>query len=355
MPALKNQHFVPKCLLRPFTIAGNGRSINLYNLRHKQSITNAPIKGQCARNYFYGKDGKIEQMLSAAEGGYSRIMQRIIAGGKEDERDLENLRFFTYLQLLRTEMALERARSAYQKMHVGVFRENVEDTVTPSDHQLMIGSLKSCIDTHRYICDLKPRLIENRTRAEFVISDDPSIFTNRFAFQRLRDGSFGIGSSGALFLMPLAPRLCFVCYDRQVYTAPDLSNGRIVLTKESDVEAVNEFQYLKAAENIYFGQWDDREHIENSFEAVRERRPKEWAEIKHLIPDGVDEIGERYVLGTFDEARQAGHSMIQLTSRHPEPTRWLSAITYRSSPRTFYNGSAAGHVRKAEWLGKRDR
>jgi Protein of unknown function (DUF4238) len=280
MPALKNQHFVPRCLLRPFTLAENDRSINLYNLNHRRPITKASIKGQCARDYLYGKDGKIEKMLSRVESRYSLIMRGIIEGTKEDEGVLDDLRYFTYLQLVRTEMAVNRARFAYEKMHAGVFGEDAEDPSTPSNHQLMIDSLKRCVDTYRYISDLKPRLIENRTKTEFVISDDPSIFTNRFTFQRLKDRSFGIGSSGALFLMPLTPHLCFVCYDGQVYTAPNLINGRIVVTKSNDAEAVNELQYLNAAENIYFRCWDDREYIKNSFEAVRERRPKEPAEMR---------------------------------------------------------------------------
>jgi uncharacterized protein DUF4238 len=354
MPALKNQHFVPKCLLRPFAITGNDRSINLYNLRHKRTITNAPIKGQCARDYLYGKDGKIEQMLSKVEAGYSRIMRRINDGGKEDEHDLNDLRFFTLLQLMRTEMAIERARFAMNKMHASVFGE-VDDTSIPSNHHLMIDSLKLCIEARHRISDLKARLIENCTTTEFIISDDPSIFTNRFALQRLQNESFGMMSSGVLFLMPLTPRLCFICYDGQVYTAPNLGSGRILLTKQDDVEAINEFQYLKASENIYFSRWDDREQIAMSFEAVLEGRPKEWAQTRHFIPDGVDEIGERYVLGTAEEAKQARQWLIQLTFRHPKPTHWPSAIKYRSSPKTFYDGSSVGHVRKAEWLRKRDR
>jgi hypothetical protein len=146
MPALKNQHFVPKCLLRPFTIAGNDRAINLYNIRHKRPIPKAPIKGQCARDYLYGKDGKIEQMLSGVEGRYSVIMRRIIDGEKESESDLENLRFVTYLQFRRTEMAVQRSRIMYEKMHTGVFGDDAEDESMPSDHQLMIQSLKMCIE-----------------------------------------------------------------------------------------------------------------------------------------------------------------------------------------------------------------
>jgi hypothetical protein len=42
MPAQKNQHFVPKCLLKPFTLNGDGKAINVFNLARQQAIQNAP-------------------------------------------------------------------------------------------------------------------------------------------------------------------------------------------------------------------------------------------------------------------------------------------------------------------------
>jgi hypothetical protein len=93
--------------------------------------------------------------------------------------------------------------------------------------------------------------------------------------------------------------------------------------------------------------------VEGAFEAERDRRPTESSEIEHLVLAGLGHLGRRYVSGTFEQAKQAGHSMILLSSEYAEPTRWFSKIKYRSSPKTFYNGSAAGHVRKDEWLTSR--
>ena len=56
MAELKNQHFVPRCLLKPFSFKGEGRWIELYNIRHDKLIERAAVKGQCARNYLYGKE-----------------------------------------------------------------------------------------------------------------------------------------------------------------------------------------------------------------------------------------------------------------------------------------------------------
>jgi hypothetical protein len=183
MPGLKNQHFVPRCLLKPFTHQGGGRAINLYNIRHDRLIERAPIKGQCAKNYLYGKDGKIEESLSKAEGQFNSLRARVVEGSN-DPADLQDLAFFAYLQLRRTEMAVQRLKESYQLMAAGM--PKAADTAPPpSDHSLIMESLFFCLRTRRYIKDLKVRIVENRTAVDFVICDDPSIFMNRFAAQRL--------------------------------------------------------------------------------------------------------------------------------------------------------------------------
>ncbi|AXW32869.1 hypothetical protein CJO88_05685 [Ralstonia solanacearum] len=51
----KNQHFVPRCYLRQFTIDRGNKAINLYNVERDRFIEGAPVKNQCSGDYFYGK------------------------------------------------------------------------------------------------------------------------------------------------------------------------------------------------------------------------------------------------------------------------------------------------------------
>jgi hypothetical protein len=348
MPDLKNQHFVPRCLLKPFSLRGEGRSISLYNIRQDKQVERAPVKGQCARNYLYGEDGKIEQSLSRIEGSFSQTRARIMAGGY-DQRDLRDLSFFMYLQYRRTEMAARRLKESYELMNEEIY-EGENAPPIPSDHMLVMESLQFCLQTRHDIEDLKVRVIENRTKIDFVISDDPAIFTNRFAAQKLGGESFGVASSGLLLVMPLAPKFAVICYDGLVYMVPDLVGGRIVIKKVEAVEALNEFQNLKAAENIYFSNWHDRDYVRAQFLAVKDTRPKEWSTIKHLVFDGEDEQGERYREGTLAEAKNAGKSLIKMSFKYPQPSRWFPPLKFRPKPKTFYEGTGVGHVRKEEWL-----
>jgi hypothetical protein len=44
MPSHKNQHFVPRCHLAPFTIGCAGAAINVFNVRLQKGISNVPVK-----------------------------------------------------------------------------------------------------------------------------------------------------------------------------------------------------------------------------------------------------------------------------------------------------------------------
>jgi hypothetical protein len=356
MPDLKNQHFVPRCLLKPFTYNGEGRAINLYNIRHDRLIERASLKGQCAKNYLYGVDGKIEQSLSRIELSFSRTRARVTAG-ENNENDLRDLNFFTYLQLRRTEMAVERLKESYELVRAGTF-EGAKTPTIPSDHSLIMQSLHFCLHSRHYIEDLKVRVIENCTDIDFVISDDPAIFTNRFAAQKLDGASFGVASSGLILTMPIAPKFAVLCYDGRVYTIPRLMRSRMILRDKTAVEALNELQFLKAAENIYFKTWEHREYVQTQFLAIKNNRPSAWSAVTHFVPDrhGRYQVhGERYRVGTLDESKKVAKSIISVSFKYPEPTRWFPPLKFRPKPKTFYEGTAVGHVRKEEWLRGRDR
>ena len=59
----KNQHFVPKLLLKNFSSdsSKSKNRINTYILKSKKFIENVSIKSQCSKNFFYGENLIIEK------------------------------------------------------------------------------------------------------------------------------------------------------------------------------------------------------------------------------------------------------------------------------------------------------
>jgi hypothetical protein len=198
--------------------------------------------------------------------------------------------------------------------------------------------------------DLKIRIVENRTKRDFIISDDPAAMLNRFACEKLDGSGFGVASSGLIFVMPLSPRLSVICYDGQVYSL-DLTDGRAVLNTESAVDAYNDIQAITASENAYFQRWKDGEYVRARIAAVKDKR-RAPSTVETFVPDGEDEFREHYRPGTIEQGREAKRSLIAVRFNYPEPDRWIPGLRYRAKPVTFNNGTGMGHVRKREWLNR---
>ena len=75
VPDNKSHHYVPRFYLRNFS--RSGKSVDLFNIDSQRLIKNAPIKEQCCRDYFYGKNPDNEKSLSAAEGEVAQLFRLI--------------------------------------------------------------------------------------------------------------------------------------------------------------------------------------------------------------------------------------------------------------------------------------
>lgn len=64
----KNQHFVPKAHLKPFSVDGEGKAIHLFNLDAGRAIPNAAVRKQCSHDYLYGRDAQLERAIQTIEG-----------------------------------------------------------------------------------------------------------------------------------------------------------------------------------------------------------------------------------------------------------------------------------------------
>src|SRR3546814_61237 len=101
----KNQHFVPRVHLRPFTVNGEGLAINLFNLDRMKAIPNAPVRNQCSGDYFYGQNKLLENAINFIEDPYGPIVRHLSDGGAVGSAVKVVLKRFIYLQYLRTEAA----------------------------------------------------------------------------------------------------------------------------------------------------------------------------------------------------------------------------------------------------------
>jgi hypothetical protein len=349
MASHKNQHFVPRCYLKAFSLGGEGLATNLYNIARRCGIQNAPLKTQCSRSYFYGEDLRLERLLQIPENAYTETLHDIkIPGYTITEQNKFVLRRFCYLQYCRTESASRRAAFLVSELTNVAYDRNV-----PSEWQITMRetvSLSMCAfgDTMSAIDDLKVCLIRNMTPRPFITSDDPAMLTNRWYQQnpKAKGMSGGAGSAGVLFFLPLTPQILCVLYDGDVYSIPS-QGGWVRIDRIADIDALNEHQLLRCMSNVYFANWSDLVDLEDFFERALPRRPAARHETVVAILDREDDWGKRYRVVPIDELVRQGEVLVDVREIDPRPRRWPSVISWRSSPRIYSNGTGTGFVRRS--------
>ncbi len=305
-------------------------AINIFNHSNNKEIQNAPVKGQCAKAYFYGRDLRLEKLFQSFEGQYASITTKLMEGATELNPDeLLFLKEFAYLQFSRTDANVKRralTRIGLDELtHKGVeqYRKEIPDT---SHEEMLLSVMESYAGTRHTIEDLEVALLENKTNYDFITSDDPAILTNRLCLQRLGGRATGTASSGVQFVMPLTPRLYLICYDRDVYIAPNKKGFLIAVHKKSDIEALNELQFIRCENNVYFRNWNDLNRIKKSFSLAQPRRPQSWINFWSGIQTHTANGYEYFRKANTSELASSGHRIISYNSVLIQPSKWISCL-----------------------------
>jgi hypothetical protein len=344
----KNQHYVPRVHLKPFTLNGAGLAINLLNIDRMKPIQNAPVKNQCSGDYFYGKDDHLERAINSVENSYGEVMRFLMGDNAAvDIKVRIAILRFVYLQHLRTEAASRKAA----EMTIAMHDVPGSDIPPPSVREAMKIAVQIAMlnfaKTMSIIDDLKVRIARNRTDRPFVTSDDPAVLTNRLHIQRHHKvlQSFGVSTAGAIFLLPLSPSLCAIVYDSAVYQTSQ-SAGWIDVIHEADVDAINEHQILNCVANLYYREWDRRDQLTQQVLARRRLRPERRHTVVHAALDYRTQWGRRYVVKEINDLREEEEVLIHIKANHPKPSAWLSLLRFRPDAKAYSNNTGAGLTRR---------
>ncbi|MBB5769106.1 DUF4238 domain-containing protein [Xanthomonas euroxanthea] len=347
MTAYKNQHYVPRTHLKPFTKDGEGKAISLFNLRQSRLITGAPAKNQCSRDYFYGHDLKLERSFQKIEGRYGSDISNIQDNiGSDEVVSTAWMRLYWCLQWARTEAAAESARA----MGVGV-AEIVRDPKLAAgikSNEWVHMALRTMQHAEETVRDLKMVLINNATECPFVTSDNPAVVTNRLHLinKNIETRTFGINNAGALLCLPLTPKVLALFFDSDVYAVG--SSGRWYTTRSiDDVAAFNELQFLACMENVYPTDDFSESNLQNLARVTeRERRHS-----KHRMYIGVRDGGspgwERYRFVKDYDPEQHGQALIVSRANNRIPSRWPGFLRWKFRGRAFDSRTGVGIVRRS--------
>lgn len=255
----KKHHYVPVFYLKRFS--KDGRSVNLWNINSGKRIVNANLKGQCYKDYFYGKDQIVETAIGKLEGNVAEILRKIDASNSlppKETGDYLLLLIYILSQYGRTEYSANSVSEAAGKMMKEMLREKAVANGVDLN-QLNIG-LKNAstfslgIKTASYplILDLSCKIISNETCEEFVTSDNPIVLYNQLLSFKGGEGGTGLAVKGLKIFFPISPKVCIILYDSETYSVGRKQEEIVRLSCPKDVYQINVLQFCSASENVYF-------------------------------------------------------------------------------------------------------
>ncbi|MED7670268.1 DUF4238 domain-containing protein [Pseudomonas moraviensis subsp. stanleyae] len=259
MPANKKHHYVPKFYLKNFS--HNNLSINIYNITHNKTISQANLKSQCYKDYLYGKDDKIEKVLGGIEGAAAEILKSIIKE-KEPPRPftLEYVRLilFVLIQHSRTTSAVDAMNEMTDKFAKKLlstnesFKQEDIDKIKISVNEPGAFSIATATSGLHIILDLHCKTLIAKKGTEFITSDNPAILYNQLFEKLSYMSAIGLACKGLQIFLPISPTKLLYYYDPACYKAGDRKSSVVYITEQRDMDNLNLLQFVNASENIYF-------------------------------------------------------------------------------------------------------
>jgi len=315
MAEYKNQHYVPKYLLRGWT---DNERVPVYNLDNKEEYPQTSISNLCSEDYFYGGP-EMEKSMDGLESLHSDVITKI-----RDERAFNRLsdmeiRYFCVFVLLQknrtkqtkreTEALIDNLAKEYIDLKVQSGEvdpqlpngENVleilDDYKITHDAPLSFPMLQALTGID-LIIDLEVAILENRTDLEYVISDHPVVHDNCRYKNETDKYLVGIQNRGLQIFIPISDEVQIMLYDPAAYFV-DYTNKkqrRVTITSRTPVEGLNDVQLINAFESIYYRSTGQGEKYREAQERLAEFIAEDSTVFERHTPDKHDFETENEVI-----------------------------------------------------------
>lgn len=299
MTEKKNQHYIPKFYLRNFSYKANEKQIGLFNIFNSFFISQAKLKTQGSKNFYYGKDGQVEDYLSILEGRFAKIVRDIISS-QQLPRKLSNDHFellsFLVFTDLRNPVRIESMKGMFFEMKKRLVEldenVNVEKFVPKISHEESIEMSFSMIpELILNIADLEYKLLINETKTPFISSDFPVVKYNQYLeLKKWPHSKTGFATVGLQIFIPLNHKLVIVFFDSSIYKVGNRKQLCVPVNQTNSVNEINKLQYVNCFETIYFDEKISEDYIRNLHQVSKKykRANQSKSELSYIVHEGED-------------------------------------------------------------------
>lgn len=257
MAQKKNQHYVPQFLLKRFS--ADNRSISKFWIQDNKIIPNCSIRNECSKDNFY-TDVKIEEKLGEIEASNAITLKRIEEGGLRTipQVDMEHLYAFILLQDMRTKQAADYTGHMFENVKNFLLQKGVTEEFERELNKVDTGEKHSAIinlltfaESAENIYDLKCKLLLNKTKTPFVISDHPVLKYDQL-FEKIKAPYYSLASVGIEYILPISPETAIILYDGNAYKIGHRKEFTIEIANVEDIDKINLLTAMYADTCIYF-------------------------------------------------------------------------------------------------------
>ena len=269
-------------ILKNFSI--NKKTIGMFSFSSNTYFDKAGYKEQCYEDYFYGKDGSVEDALAAIEKETTPVIDGLINGSIDKLTIGQSYIIYRFLcfQELRTQRAVDDINFAFDQMAKTLFKHESDfDNEMLKKVQLNLKEptaflLQQAVESMHFVYDLKIKILENQTDSDFIISDHPVQLYNSWAefhpkFKDYPLSTTGLANKGLKMLMPISPKHVLLLYDKETYKCFSKKGFRHKIVNKKDVTLLNKMQVINASSCIYYL---DRTKVCRSFDTYKKLREK---------------------------------------------------------------------------------
>jgi hypothetical protein len=340
MPDNKRHHYVPRFLLKKFSVRAEGKSIYIYNIKSQRLICGGSLKGQAYKDYLYGRDGRIEKALSDLEYATSIIVYNITNNNSYPSVE-EFITLLMFVLMLHgrtlysadqldeiTDMLAKKFLMASNNMDIVKHLDQIKIKTT-NPMSLILSKIAMFVPL---AFDLHMKILRNVTAIDFIISDNPVIYYNRFLENRKTYGSnVGIAVKGLQIFLPISPRYTLFFFDSDIYSVGKKEETILDVGDSYDINGLNYLQFVSGYNNIYFNENITDNYIRESVARTTKYRNVNKAEINEY-PHMVDPQRSLLHVYGYDIKTNLNLSFSRITKR----------------AKSYQLGNRAVHVRDEE-------
>jgi hypothetical protein len=122
----------------------------------------------------------------------------------------------------------------------------------------------------KYIIDLYPLLLINKTKYPFIFGDAPVVFYNSYQMNVTLRGVLGLLTPGLQIFYPISQYGILLLLDPEVYQVKKLKENHISVEMKNDVDKLNKLQLHNSLNVVYFPDYRHSDYLRGLWRQEKE-------------------------------------------------------------------------------------